>query len=200
MDDGMYCRGGTCEAVSCEASCESGERCCGSMCCGAGQICCDPQGPIEFGPECVDPDEETGTCPQGCAPLCMCNAPQTPIATPNGPVAVADLQVGDLVYSVHNGAVVAVGVLQVREVNVPLDHHVVDLELDDGTHVQISPSHPLVDGRTLGDVSPGDEIEGVTVVRAEVVPYDGERTHDILPASDSGAYFVGDTLIGSTLR
>jgi hypothetical protein len=33
----------------------------------------------------------------------------------------------------------------------------------------------------------------------ETVAYDPTHTHDILPASDSGAYFAGGALVGSTL-
>ncbi|MCB9613165.1 MAG: Hint domain-containing protein [Sandaracinus sp.] len=196
---GNYCTGGRCEAVPCTGTCAGTETCCGTMCCGAGQICCDPQGPIEAGPRCVDPDPATGVCPQGCAPLCMCNAPGTPIATPSGLVAIADLKVGDLVYSVHEGAVIAVPIAQTRTAEVPSDHRVVRLVLDDGTLLEISPTHPLVDGRTIGDLRLGDSIEGVGVVEATLVPYGGERTYDILPASDTGTYFVGDARIDSTI-
>ena len=194
-----YCTGGSCEDVPCTGVCAGTENCCGVMCCGLGQICCDPQGPIDMGPRCTDPDPDTGTCPQGCAPLCMCNAPDTPIATPNGPIAIADLRVGDLVYSVHEGAVVAVPIAQVRTADVPADHQVVRLVLDDGTTVEISPTHPLVDGRTIGDLSVGDSIEGVGVADATLVPYGGDRTYDVLPASDTGTYFVGEARIDSTI-
>jgi hypothetical protein len=194
-----YCTGGRCEPVPCDGECTVAETCCGTMCCGSGQICCDPQGPIDTGPRCVDPDPETGVCPQGCAPLCMCNAPETPIATPTGSVAIADLKVGDLVFSVHEGAVVAVPIAQTRTADVPSDHRVVRLVLDGGTVLEISPTHPLVDGRTVGDLSAGDAIEGVGVVEAALVPYRRDRTYDILPASDTGTYFVGDARIDSTI-
>lgn len=194
-----YCTGGRCEAVPCDAECAGAETCCGTMCCGGGQICCDPQGPIEAGPRCIDPDPETGVCPQGCAPLCMCNAPETPIATPSGAVAIADLDVGDLVYSVHEGAVIAVPIVQTRTADVPSQHRVMRLVLDDGTVLAISPTHPLVDGRTVGDLRVGDAIEGVGVVEAALVPYGGDRTYDILPASDTGTYFVGAARIDSTI-
>jgi hypothetical protein len=129
----------------------------------------------------------------------MCNAPETPIATPTGAVAIADLNVGDLVFSVHEGAVVAVPVARTRTADVPSDHQVVRLVLDDGTALAISPTHPLVDGRTISDLSVGDSIEGVGVVEATLVPYGRDRTYDILPASDTGTYFVGDARIDSTI-
>ena len=37
------------------------------------------------------------------------------------------------------------------------------------------------------------------MVDVETVPYRHEYTYDILPASDSGTYFAGGVLVGSTL-
>ncbi len=195
----MYCTGGRCEAVPCETICGGASNCCGGACCGLGQLCCDTQGPIERGPSCIDADPETGTCPQGCAPLCMCNAPETPIATPDGHSPIAELRVGDLVYSLEGEAVVIVPIAAIRTATVPSDHRVVRLAFDDGTTVEISPSHPLADGRTIGELRAGDSIEGVVVMSATRVAYERDQTHDILPASDSGTYFVGDALIASTI-
>ena len=45
--------------------------CCGASCCGAGQICCDAQGPLSGVPTCFTPTTAEPTCPQGCAPLCI---------------------------------------------------------------------------------------------------------------------------------
>ncbi len=70
--DNPFCDG-TCQATPCEreaGSCASGS-CCGSECCTAGQLCCDPQGPLDRGPVCYTPTSDQPTCPQGCAPLCI---------------------------------------------------------------------------------------------------------------------------------
>jgi hypothetical protein len=40
---------------------------------------------------------------------------------------------------------------------------------------------------------------GREVSSAAVVPYGFDATYDILPDSDTGAYFAGGALIGSTL-
>ena len=45
----------------------------------------------------------------------------------------------------------------------------------------------------------GDLVDGVRVIGARLVDYDQPFTYDILPDSDSGTYFAGGTLIGSTL-
>src|SRR6478609_2441075 len=76
-DNGTYCTSGQCTAVPCETTCGAGSTCCGGACCKSGEICCDPQGPIERGPACQTPTN--GTCAMGCAPLCICASPDTPI-------------------------------------------------------------------------------------------------------------------------
>jgi len=46
---------------------------------------------------------------------------------------------------------------------------------------------------------PDPNPDGVRVLDARLVDYDEGFTYDILPASDSGTYFAGGALIGSTL-
>jgi len=128
-----------------------------------------------------------------------CNAPGTPIATPNGSRPVAELRPGDLVYSVHRGELTAVPVTLVRS-KPQRNHHVMRVVLESGTTLEISATHPTADGRVLGDLAPGDQLDGVRVVSAELVPYVHSHTYDILPASDTGTYYAGGALIGSTLR
>ena len=45
-----------------------------------------------------------------------------------------------------------------------------------------------------------ENLGGAEIVSLETVPYDEPFTFDILPASDSGTYFVGDALVASTLH
>jgi hypothetical protein len=167
------------------------------MCCGATQLCCDPQGPIDMGPRCLDPDER-GTCPMGCAPLCICADPNTPIATPQGERAIAELREGDLVYSIDRGALAVVPI--VRTHSEAVSHHsVMRIELRSGASLLISPGHPTADGRRFADLHAADVLDGVVITSAQLVPYEHDATYDILPASDTGAYFAGGVLIGSTL-
>jgi len=191
------CQGGSCVAPTCDTACDAGETCCGSECCGADTICCDPQGPVETGPRCVAPDAR-GTCPVGCAPLCMCAAPDTPIATPEGERPIAELAVGDLVYSVRDGAIVAVPIVQVHRQPVT-DHRVMRVTLDTGVTLSITGGHPTADGRTFDALVAGDALGEASVVAVEEVPYPHPYTHDILPGTRSGAYFAGGALVGSTL-
>ena len=68
-----------------------------------------------------------------------------------------------------------------------------------GVVLEISAGHPTADGRTFGDLRAGAELDGQPIERVEMVPYRHSHTYDILPASDSRAYFAGGALIGSTL-
>jgi hypothetical protein len=172
--------------------------CCGQDCCANGQLCCDVPGPISSPtPKCYDPDPMTGSCPVGCS-ACKCASPDTPIATPRGDRPIAELAVGDLVYSVDHDAVVAVPIARINRTPVHA-HHVVRMAMENGVVLEISAGHPTADGRLLGDVRAGDSVGGFRVLRAESVPYAHPFTYDILPASDTGAYFTGGVLMGSTL-
>ena len=194
---GTYCTGGKCVEPPCSATCSAGAECCGEQCCGAGQLCCDPQGPIERFPQCVTPNAH-GTCPLGCAPLCKCASPDTPIATPTGDIPIAQLRAGDLVYSVDGNAVKVVPILRVHRTAVR-QHHVQRIELASGAVLEISGGHPTADGRSFADLHAGAKLDGVTITSATSIPYAPDFTYDILPASDTGAYFAAGLLIGSTL-
>jgi hypothetical protein len=190
-----FCNGACVTPPCTGAACSNPAFCCGDQCCNAGQLCCDVPGPVERGPLCTDPVD--GTCPKGC-PACRCTSPDTPIATPEGSRPIASLRRGDYVYSVAGGRVAVVRVREVRRV--PASHHVVTrLVMESGAILEISGVHPTADGRTIGELRVGDELDGVRVVGASVVPYTHDATYDILPDSDTGAYFAGGVLIGSTL-
>ncbi|MFO0684159.1 MAG: hypothetical protein U0234_19055 [Sandaracinus sp.] len=194
--DNEYCTGGSCVQIPCTTKC--GGTCCGGQCCAAGEICCDPAGPVSGEPVCTPPTA-AGSCPAGCAPLCTCASPDTRIATPSGERAIADLAVGDLVYSAEGGALVAVPLAAVHRTWVGGDHRVVRVVLDTGRVLEISPGHPTADGRFFSDLRPGDLLDGARVVEAELVPYAHDYTYDVLPASQTATYVAGGVLIGSTM-
>jgi hypothetical protein len=108
------------------------------------------------------------------------------------------LHVGDRVLSVDHGRVVAVPILEIHR-EPARNHHVVRVELTSGAVLEISAPHPTADGRTFGELRSDDALGGVLIERVTVVPYAHSFTYDILPASDSGTYFAGGVLIGSTL-
>ena len=194
-----YCDNGSCGQPPCSAgsTCDVGELCCGTKCCKTGELCCDVPGPIAMGPSCAPPSSD-GTCAKGCLG-CVCASPDTPIATPMGERMIADLVAGDLVYTVRGQAVVVAPILRVNKIPAH-DHHVVRVTLDSGRVLEISPRHPTAEGRTFADLWPGDRLDGARVVEATLIPYAHSFTHDILPDSDTGTYFAGGVLIGSTLH
>lgn len=165
-------------------------------CCAPGQICCSVTANFTL-IGCYDPAQTGGTCPLGC-PSCVCASPDTPIATPEGDRAIASLRVGDRVLSVEHGRAVDVPILQIHRTPAK-NHHVVRVELENGSVLEISAPHPTADGRTFGDLRTNDVLGGVRIQRVTVVPYEPAFTYDILPASDSGTYYAGGVLIGSTL-
>jgi hypothetical protein len=80
----------------------------------------------------------------------------------------------------------------------PGGHHVVQLVISDGRTVEASPGHPTADGRRVGELRPGDLLDGSRVKAVERVSYIGD-TWDLLPAGPTGAYWADDVLLGSTL-
>ncbi len=134
------------------------------------------------------------TCP-------ICLAAQTQIDTPRGAVVVVDLRAGDLVWTVYAaGARVAAPIQQTVRVPVPAAHQMVHLTLDDGRQLWASPGHPTSDGRSLGNLAPGDRLDGARVTAAERVSYGQPATYDLLPAGPTGFYWANGILIGSTLK
>lgn len=133
------------------------------------------------------------TCP-------ICLAGDTLIDTPAGQVPVKDIQIGMPVWTAdRTGAWTAVPVLQTAKSRVPELHRLVHLRLSDGRGLYASPGHPLMDGRLLGVVAAGDEVDGASVTGADSLPFTGEFTYDILPAGDTGAYRANGIPLKSTL-
>jgi Hint domain len=129
----------------------------------------------------------------------ICAAPNTPIATPSGERPIAELAVGDLVYSVDGAGIVTVPIVRAGSTSV-VRHSVVRLVLESGSVLEISAGHPTADGRRFSDLAAGDKLDPEhAIVSAEIVAYGYDRTYDILPESSSGAYFAGGALVGSTL-
>jgi len=195
-----FCAGNACEDPPCASGtgCASPTFCCDTQCCDAGQLCCVVPGPVSSPAECTAPTAE-GSCPLGCL-LCACAAPDTPIATPDGERPIADIREGELVYSVHRGEVVAVPVKQINRADVRDDHLMIHVVLAGGASIAISAEHPTADGRTIADLRVGDVLHGQRIAGLSTVRYGLPHTFDILPDSDTAAYFAGGLLMGSTLN
>lgn len=78
-------------------------------------------------------------------------------------------------------------------------HSVMRVALASGSVLEISPGHPTAAGLSFGALHAGDSLDGVQVRSAGLVPYAHDATYDILPDTDTGTYFAGGVLIGSTL-
>jgi hypothetical protein len=162
----------------------------GAACtCSDGSQCAPATGPM--GSALCRGDD--GTCS-----VCKCAAPDTPIATPEGERAIAELVPGDLVYSVDGAEIRAVPLLRINRTPV-VNHRVLHVTFDNGRSIDMTAGHPLADGRPLSSLHPGSELLGGTVLSVASVPYQHAATYDILPDSTSGAYFASSVLIGSTL-
>ncbi len=191
-----FCNGSACDKAPCSVQPPppAGAACCMGSICKAGELCCT----VNQAPgitSCVAP--VNGTCPLGC-PECVCASPDTPIATPTGPRPVASLRAGDLVFSMHRGQRVAVPLRRAQRITAHA-HQVVQVELETGIMLRISAPHPTADGRLFGDLVADSFLGGVRIARVSVVPYAHDATYDILPESDSGTYFAGGVLIGTTM-
>jgi hypothetical protein len=141
---------------------------------------------------------DAGTCPFACYD-CMCASPDTPIATPSGERPIAELTVGDLVYSVDHNAIVAVPIARVNRSAVPVTHHVLRVTLSNGRVLEVSGGHPLAARGSFSDLQPGSTLDATQVLDVQSVRYGYAATYDILPASDTGTYFAAGVRIGSTL-
>lgn len=139
--------------------------------------------------------------PSGPPPCPICLARGTRIATPQGEIAVEDLRVGDVVWTLDAaGARIAAPLVETGSTPVPATHRVVRLVLSDGRAVYVSPGHLTADGRSVGDLVAGERYDGSEVLSATRVPYAGGATFDVLPAGATGMYWANGVLLGSTLR
>ena len=90
-------------------------------------------------------------------------------------------------------------ILETSKTSVPTTHQVIHVVLEDGRELFVSPGHPTTDGRTIGELSVGDVLDGSTIVRAESVSYAEGYTYDILPSGETGFYWANGILLASTL-
>ena len=134
-------------------------------------------------------------------PCPICLSVGTRIDTPVGPIAVERLRLGDPVWTLDvAGHRIAGTVIALGSTPAPAGHEVVRLVLADGRTVTASPGHPLSDGRLLGDLRVGDLVDGGRVVEADLIPYSGGETFDLVASGPTGTYLAGGIPLGSTIR
>jgi hypothetical protein len=134
-------------------------------------------------------------------PMCpICLALGTRIEAPDGWIAIEDVRIGDVVWTLDRGGrLVAASVIALGSTPAPLGHEVVRLDLADGRSVTASPGHPLADGRRLGEVRVGDVVDGARVVAADRLVYEAARTFDLVVSGETGLYLAGGIPLRSTL-
>ncbi|MEW6146124.1 MAG: Hint domain-containing protein [Thermodesulfobacteriota bacterium] len=129
-----------------------------------------------------------------------CLSFETLISTPLGKLPVFTLKPGMLVYTLDaDGVRTAMPLELVSKALVPASHTLCRLVLDDGREVRVSAGHPTADKRKIGDLVPGDIIDGSVVISAEKVLYSAGFTYDLLPSGDTGYYWADGVLMASTL-
>lgn len=133
---------------------------------------------------------------RGC-PICL--AASALIDTPDGPISVTRLRSGMSVWTQDRlGHRQVAVVIRVGSMPAPAGHSVVHLMLADGREVLVSPGHPTADGRHVGDLRPGDTLDGSVILAADRTPYVGS-TYDLLPSGPTGLYWANGVLLASTL-
>lgn len=153
---------------------------------------------IDFSGQAVTFTKIVGQRPYGGCPICL--AGNTLIDTPSGLMLVKNLQVGMSIWTIDKtGHRVSGIVTKTSKVPVPLTHQMVHLILDDGRELFVSPGHPTVDERNVGDLTLNDLYDGASVVSVQRVPYGESATYDVLPSGETGFYWANGVLLGSTL-
>jgi hypothetical protein len=140
----------------------------------------------------------TGTTPSiNTCPICL--AEGTLIDTPNGAVPVEKLQKGMMIYTQDAAGKEIAGVITATaSAQSPTSFQIIMIALNDGRSVSASPGHPTTDGRTIGELKVGDNLDRGIVVSVTAVPYSG-YTFDILPDGGTGYYWANGILLKSTL-
>ena len=138
-------------------------------------------------------------CKQQPCPICL--ASNTAISTPYGNINVKNLKEGMLVWSVDKkGQKILSRIAKLTSVYAPKTHKVLDLGLEDGREIWVSPNHPTTQGFSVGELKIGDTYDGSRIVKKVLIPYWEDKIYDLLPDSDTGYYFANGMLLGSSLK
>lgn len=122
------------------------------------------------------------------------------ISVPDGFVPVKNLKSGDLVWTVDKfGNKVKSVIVQKTKRRVSKDHKMAHIVLEDGRELIVSPGHPTIENREIGNLLKGQILDKSQIVSVQIMPHKEKYTYDILPSGDTGGYWANNILIGSTL-
>src|SRR5438552_17460041 len=76
----------------------------------------------------------------------------------------------------------------------------IHIVLADGRQLTASAPHEIADGRSLGSLTVGDQIDGVTLTALEGVGDSSGHTYDLLPAGETGEYWENGISMRGTLK
>lgn len=132
----------------------------------------------------------------GC-PICL--PEDTRIDTPDGERWITELAVGDPIWTLDgDGNRVRATVIYVGSTPIVAGHTIMRITLADGRVVRASAGHPDAEGAQIGGLVTGMPMSGSTIVEVERIPYDGARTHDVLPSGASGVYWADGVAVQSS--
>ncbi len=132
----------------------------------------------------------------GC-PICL--PEDTRIATPQGDRPITTLAIGDEIWTLdEHGRRVRARIIHVGSTPVGRAHQLVQATLADGRVMRASAGHPDTAGLAVGGLAHGATLSGSTIVAIERVPYDGARTHDVLPSGSTGIYWADGVALRSS--
>lgn len=161
----------------------------------------DPQPQYTLGDGSIIYRNPDGSLFRGTPNFCRCLPGETLIGTPEGDRRIDQLKSGDPVYSVNakNERIIRC-IHLIRSVTIPADYKMLQLKLDDGRQLTVSPQHPDARGEPLIKLEIGACLDGGKLIEKRIIKYSGSFTWDILPEGEFPVYFANDILIGSTLQ
>ena len=134
-------------------------------------------------------------------PCPICLSENTVIDTPNGPINVKELKIGQAVLTQDSSGHKQTGmILKTGRTMAPPGHIMVHVVLADKRELYVSPNHPTADGRLFGELLVGDDLDGSKIKSVEQVTYNGTYTYDVLPSGQTGFYWANGILVASTLK
>lgn len=130
----------------------------------------------------------------------QCLSKNTLITTPSGFRKIQHIKVGDPVWTINKtGKKIISKIIRTIKVAVGSNYRILDIVLEDGRRLLVSPAHPNINGRALSESIKGSYLDRSRVVSVRSIHYKSMNTYDILPGGQTGGYWANGVLIGSTI-